>query len=358
VGRMGFGGSVGKAVGEPLCGLPRLDRGRPQRAAPTGALDPTTGGRAEGRPYGMESRATAWYRSYGVEIQGGRREAVLRLPTPDPQDKDGAMKKKPEVMADLNAEACRIWDANAEWWDDKIGDGNALQIELIEPATERLLGIASGETVLDIGCGAGRFARRMAELGACVVAIDFSERFIARAKERTPPEMSIEYLVMDATNREKLLTLGANRFDAAVATMALMDMATIEPLMGALRELLKPGGRFVFSVIHPCFDSSHTCKFAEQVVADGRVTTRRGVMVRGYLTPTACRAEGIVGQPEPQHYFHRPLGMLLNAGFREGFAIDGLEEPAFRTGVEDAAAVWWRHPDIPPVLVVRMRLLK
>jgi hypothetical protein len=33
----------------------------------------------------------------------------------------------------------RIWDANARWWDDRIGDGNDFQTLLIEPATERLL---------------------------------------------------------------------------------------------------------------------------------------------------------------------------------------------------------------------------
>jgi 2-polyprenyl-3-methyl-5-hydroxy-6-metoxy-1,4-benzoquinol methylase len=265
--------------------------------------------------------------------------------------------KKPELLkAGLNAEARRIWDANAEWWDDKIGGGNQFQVELIEPATERLLKIVPGEAVLDIGCGAGRFARRMAELGACVVAFDFSERFIRRARKRTARTVrNIEYHVMDATDRDQLLALGAGRFDAAVATMALMDMATIEPLMSTLRELLKPGGRFVFSVVHPCFGSSHTRKFAEQIESNGRVAVQRGVKVMGYLTPTTCKGEGIVGQPEPQYYFHRPLSMLFNAGFREGFVVDGIEEPAFETGLDDAAAVWWRQPDIPPILVVRMR---
>ena len=89
----------------------------------------------------------------------------------------------------LNTEVRRVWDANAEWWDDRIGDGNAFQCELIEPVTERLLQVSPGEVILDVACGAGRFARRMAELGAYVVAFDFSERFIARAKQRTPPDM-------------------------------------------------------------------------------------------------------------------------------------------------------------------------
>ena len=78
----------------------------------------------------------------------------------------------------------RIWDANALWWDDRIGDGNDFQTLLIEPATERLLDVGAGDTILDAACGAGRFARRMAELGARVVAFDHSAEFIARARVR------------------------------------------------------------------------------------------------------------------------------------------------------------------------------
>ncbi len=85
----------------------------------------------------------------------------------------------------------RIWDTNAHWWDNRIGDGNEFQTELIEPASERLLEIVAGDTILDIACGAGRFARRMAALGAQVVAFDSSEQFIARARERTTAETTI-----------------------------------------------------------------------------------------------------------------------------------------------------------------------
>ena len=85
-------------------------------------------------------------------------------------------------FSEFNVDTHQIWNANAEWWDDKIGDGNEFQCELIEPSTERLLCVFPGETILDVACGAGRFARRMVELGADVVAFDFSEQFIKRAK--------------------------------------------------------------------------------------------------------------------------------------------------------------------------------
>src|SRR5580765_1702909 len=96
----------------------------------------------------------------------------------------------------------RIWDANARWWDDRIGDGNDFQTLLIEPATERLLHVLAGDKILDAACGAGRFARRMAELGARVVAFDCSAAFIARARERTSRDAAIEYHVLDASHPE------------------------------------------------------------------------------------------------------------------------------------------------------------
>ena len=271
-----------------------------------------------------------------------------------------------DELGALNQESRRIWDANAEWWDNRIGDGNDFQIQLIEPATERLLGLKPGETVLDVACGAGRLARRYAELGAHVVACDFSEKFLERARRRTPPGADIKYHVLDACDRDQLLSLGARHvggrhvggrhFDAAVATMALMDMAAVEPLFSALRELLKPGGRFVFSVTHPCFNSPYATRFMEARESDGRYAPECGVKVTGYLTPVARKSEGIVGQPQPQYYFQRPLHALLGAALREGFVLDALEEPALAPQDVGRGIRWEQMPDLPPVLAARLRL--
>jgi len=262
-------------------------------------------------------------------------------------------------FGEFSQENRRIWDANAAWWDDRIGDGNDFQRELIEPATERLLEVAEGDVVLDIACGAGRLARRIAALGARVVAFDHSAKFIERAKALTASdEADIEYHVIDAADTARLLSLGARRFDKAVCTMALMDMAALEPLMRALPQLLKPGGSFVFSVTHPCFNLAGVQRFCEMYEEEaGRHRVHTGVKVSAYLTPFARKTEGIIGQPEPQFYFHRPLHVLLGAGFRAGFVVDGIEEPAFRPVGEQKAGVRWDDmPEIPPVLVVRMRM--
>jgi SAM-dependent methyltransferase len=252
----------------------------------------------------------------------------------------------------------RIWNANARWWDDRIGDGNDFQELLIEPATERLLEVRRGDVILDAACGAGRFARRIAELGAAVVAFDYSAEFIARARERTPRELAIEYHEADAVDAEGLLALGANRFDKAVCTMALMDMPEIGPLLAALPRVLKPGGGFVFSVLHPCFHSAAIQRFAELHEEEaGRHAARSGVKVSSYLSPFARKSEGIIGQPEPQWLFHRPISALFRAGFEAGFVVDGFEEPALAKVESPRAGVRWHDmPEIPPVMVVRMRL--
>jgi hypothetical protein len=63
----------------------------------------------------------------------------------------------------------------------------------------------------------------------------------------------------------------------------------------------------------------------------------------------------IVGQPVKQLYFDRPLGLLLEPFFAGGLALDGLEEPAFPPGPEAGRLHWSGVPEIPPVLVGRMR---
>jgi protein-L-isoaspartate O-methyltransferase len=218
-----------------------------------------------------------------------------------------------------------------------------------------LLRPQTGDTILDIACGAGRFARRMAGLGARVLAFDQSEQFVSRARERTPSSVPIDYRV--ATVDTMATALGSHPpTDKAVCTMAIMDMPELMPLFIALRNVLAPGGIFVFSVTHPCFHSADVQRFAEiGEESDGRHVTRIGVKVSSYLSPSARKTEGIIGQPEPQWFFHRPLSVLFHHGFDAGFSIDGLEEPRLPPADGKPGVRWSNMPDIPPILVVRMR---
>jgi SAM-dependent methyltransferase len=246
-----------------------------------------------------------------------------------------------------------IWNANAEFWDRRMGEGNQFHKVLIEPIQLRLLEIREGQNILDVACGNGQFARRMAQLGANVTAIDFSEKFITLARAKSPAR--IDYRVLDAGKKGDLAKLKAKRFDAIVCTMALMDMEDILPLVSASPALLKKGGIFVFSLLHPCFNSGETTLVHEQDDLARQVENRYYVKVRRYLDETRRLGIGMLGQPEAQYYFHRPISSLLKPFFEAGLVLDAFEEPAF----PDSAGGSIFHQTftrLPAALVCRLRL--
>ncbi|MEZ4522181.1 MAG: class I SAM-dependent methyltransferase [Thermomicrobiales bacterium] len=259
---------------------------------------------------------------------------------------------------DYTAPATESWDNLAEWWDDQIGDGNPTQDLVVEPNTEKLLELKPGERVLDIACGAGRFARRMADAGAIVTAFDHAERFVNRARERSKGyEDRISYHVVNATDVDGMLALGAGEFDAAVCTMAIMDMAEITPLFSTLPKLLKPDGRFVFSITHPVFNTEDSRPTVERIAVGTDMVNRYAVSVASYLETRMEKGIGVPGQPDLQHYFHRPLGMLVNTASDCGLVLDRLEEPAFPRGLPaDNPMAQSNFEYIPWVLLARFRV--
>jgi SAM-dependent methyltransferase len=257
---------------------------------------------------------------------------------------------------DLSADAVARWDRNAAFWDEAMGgEGNDFHLALIRPAVERLLGDVAGARVLEVACGNGLFARRLVALGATVLATDGSPEMLARA--RGHESSGIDYRLLDASDPAQFAALPESAFDAAVCNMALMDMAATEPLAAALPRVLRPGGRFVFSITHPCFNTSNVRLMRELEVVDGDPVERAGVTVTRYATAVVQEGIAIDGQPSKQLYFDRPLHQLLEPFFAAGMVLDGIEEPAFPPGARSATIKWEMFPEIPPVLVCRLRPL-
>jgi len=262
-------------------------------------------------------------------------------------------------MSDSSIENIRVreaWDMNARFWDERMADGNDFFISLIWPSVEKLLSPQPGEKFLDIACGNGLTSRRLAHAGAAVVAFDFSEEMIRVARTR-PSDGQIDYRVVDATDEDALRALGTRTFDGALCNMALMDVADIRPLMNAVASLLRPGGRFVFSLLHPCFNNPSTVQMGELQDREGVFVTTYSVKVSRYLTPYTQVGLAMRGQPVPHPYFHRPLGMLLQEMFDAGFVLDALEERAFSPETSGGSAPFsWggQFSEIPPVLVGRL----
>lgn len=265
-------------------------------------------------------------------------------------------------MTNDNEVARRAWEINAAHWDEYMGAaGNDFVNLLVWPGTARLLDVRPDERVLDVACGNGLYALRLADLGARVTAFDFSAPLIERARARSIAYTGrIAYHVIDATDLGALLALGEGQYDAALCNMALFDMADIAPLAAGLARLLRPGGRFVFSVMHPCFNGLHAT-FVAEGYDDGRdFATRYALRLSRYLTPFTAEGIGIRGQPEPQLYFHRPLGDLLAPFLSAGFALDALAEAAFPPGHRPEKQTSWggNYSEFPPVLIARLKRIE
>jgi 2-polyprenyl-3-methyl-5-hydroxy-6-metoxy-1,4-benzoquinol methylase len=260
------------------------------------------------------------------------------------------------LMENENTQAKDAWNRNAEFWNERMGEGNDFFNVLLWPAIEKLLKPQPDERLLDVACGNGLTSRRLATAKARVTAFDISSAMIAIAASRG--QSGIDYRVIDATDPTALLSLGAGAFDGALCNMALMDMAEIDPLMNALAVLLKPGGRFVFSVLHPCFNNAAAVQMGEMEDRNGALVTTYSVKVSRYKTPFTQVGLAMHDQPVPHPYFHRPLSLLLAPALNAGLMVDGFEEQAFPPGNSGGTTPlsWSGHfSEIPAALIVRLR---
>jgi ubiquinone/menaquinone biosynthesis C-methylase UbiE len=132
------------------------------------------------------------------------------------------------------------WDHNAQYHEYLLGH-----------VPERCL------DVLEIGCGTGRFSRRLAERAERVLALDLSPQMVRLARERSKHYPNIEFVNADAETYQ----LGENRFDC-VATLTTLHHLPAESTFRKIRKALKPGGVFV------CLDLYRRSTFGE-LLLDG-----------------------------------------------------------------------------------------
>jgi 2-polyprenyl-3-methyl-5-hydroxy-6-metoxy-1,4-benzoquinol methylase len=244
-----------------------------------------------------------------------------------------------------NDDVREVWDTLASYWDERTHTGETWQREYIAPVVEDLLLPVEGRRILELACGNGEFARRFTDLGATVVATDFSPAMIEVARGHGG---DIDYRLVDATDEDALRSLGSpSSFDAIVSNMAIMDMRDIEPMARVTIELVRPGGRFVASVLHPAFNSGHAMRVTEESEDDAGVLRTYWVKTSRYHTQFASKGVAIEGQPITQWYFHRPIESILEPFFTNGWIVDALREPVL------ASSRFFS--DVPGILVVRFR---
>ena len=126
--------------------------------------------------------------------------------------------------------------------------GNWL-LELEEPEVDRALGVVSGLAVLDVGAGTGRHAIRLAEGGARVTALDFSEGMLARARGK-PGADRVRWLAHDVITP---LPFPDGSFDRVLSSLVLehIPLSGLAPFFGELARVVRDRGGVVVTAMHP-----------------------------------------------------------------------------------------------------------
>jgi len=119
---------------------------------------------------------------------------------------------------------------------------------VLEPIHEVLLdraAVAAGERVIDIGCGCGattiELARRVGPKGR-VTGVDISAPMLARARERAPADLPVEFVLADAT----VHAFEPGGADLLFSRFGVMFFADPALSFRNMRRALQPGSRMVF----------------------------------------------------------------------------------------------------------------
>jgi SAM-dependent methyltransferase len=151
------------------------------------------------------------------------------------------------------------WDSAASAYQDEhgefLGDADFMWCpERVREADAHLLGDISGKRVLEVGAGAAQCSRWLVSQGARPIGIDLSAAQLAHAA-RLDARTGISVPVIQADAQQ--LPFAAASFDLACSAYgAVPFVADSAAVMREVARVLRPGGRWVFSVTHPirwCF---------------------------------------------------------------------------------------------------------
>jgi ubiquinone/menaquinone biosynthesis C-methylase UbiE len=242
------------------------------------------------------------------------------------------------------------WGDVADWYDQLVGEsGSEYHREVVLPGVVRLLTLHPGEAAIDIACGQGVLCRILAERGVEVTGVDAARELIDAARQRGPA--AIRYEIGDA---RELGLLPPARFDAAACILAIQNIHPLQGVFAGVARLLRPAGRFVIVMMHPCFRGPRESSWGWDQAK--KVQYRR---VDRYLLPRKSPIVTHPGSKAASGYtwtFHKPIEAYVKALRQAGLLIDAIEEwPSHKTSQPGprAAAENTARKEIPLFMAIR-----
>lgn len=150
------------------------------------------------------------------------------------------------------SEQAHHWSRAAEGYEEAFIDPYLPEVRNpLRPALAKLAD--KTKTVADLGCGIGPLLPFLAEHFGYVIAVDFADGMLARARERCQGLANVAFHKADLTRLDPF----AGKSDVAVAvnSLVLADTAALDAALRGIHDMLRPGGHFLGIV--PAIDAVH-----------------------------------------------------------------------------------------------------
>ena len=259
--------------------------------------------------------------------------SVIDIPsagTPVPVGESSVVRRP--VTDDESRRASRAWwDLDADDYQAEhgafLGDADFVWCpEGLREADARLLGEVRGRRVLELGAGAAAGARWLDGQGAEVVAMDLSAGMLRQARAGADRSgVRVPLVQADAL----ALPFADSVFDiVCTAFGAIPFVADSGAAMREVARVLRPGGRWVFSITHPM-----RWIFWDEPDESGLVARNSYFDRRPYVE--------VDEQGRPTYLEqHRTLGDRIRELVAAGFVIRDLIEPEWPAGHEQVWGQW------------------
>ncbi|MGQ0805548.1 MAG: class I SAM-dependent methyltransferase [Actinomycetota bacterium] len=234
------------------------------------------------------------------------------------------------------------WERHAGWWQREFTDGADPEYEeQILPLVDHHL--ADAGRVLDVGCGEGQVARRVAALGAStVVGVDPTDAQLEVARQRAGGPLY-------TGGRAEELPYRDGVFDTVVVCLVLEHVDPFEPAIAEIARVLAPAGRLVLFLNHPLLQAPGSG------FVDDHVMGEQYWRIGPYLPDDRAMEEVAPGVDLP--FLHRPLQRYVNCLAEHRLLIEHMDEPAPPTGFLSRAPEYEEAATIPRLLVLVTRKL-
>jgi SAM-dependent methyltransferase len=234
------------------------------------------------------------------------------------------------------------WDESAEAWITDMGDhGDWGRQFVLDDVMLSRAKARQYKHALDVGCGEGRFCRKLRELGVNAVGLDPTKRLLEQARRKDPRG---DYRIGVGES----LPFANKSFDLVVSYLSLVDIEHFAAAISEMNRVLVPGGALLIA---------NLTSFSTARAANGWERSKTGrflyFKIDDYLRQRSTQESwrGI----EIRNW-HRPLSAYMQAFLAHQLLLTFFDEPSPSDDSPRAAkyrrAPWyavmeWRKPETP-----------